>query len=65
MQALALIPGESGETVLYTARLAFPKLSYQDVALPMPTGLVSLFGNVDVSSPDEAEFDAVFNTPVF
>lgn len=65
MQALALIPGETGETAVYSARLAFPKLSYQDVALPLPIGLVSAFGNVDCSSPDEGELDECFTTPIF
>ena len=65
MQALALIPGETGETAVYSARLAFPKLAYKDVSLPLPTGLVSAMGNVDCSSPDDGELDDVFTVPVF
>jgi hypothetical protein len=65
MQALTLIPGESGESAPYTARLAFPKLAYQDISLPLPLGLISAFGNVDVSSPDDGELDDVFTVPVF
>ena len=65
MQALALIPGETGETAVYSARLAFPKLAYKDVSLSLPTGLISAFGNVDVSSPDEGELDECFAVPVF
>ena len=65
MQALALTPGESGESVSYRVSLAFPKLAYKDVSLPLSHGLVSAFGNVDCSSPDEGELDECFTVPVF
>jgi hypothetical protein len=63
--SLILSPGESGESVSYRVSLAFPKLAYKDVSLPLPTGLISAFGNVDVSSPDEGELDEVFTAPIF
>jgi hypothetical protein len=65
LRSLVLTPGESGESVSYRVSLVFPKLSYQDVALPLPIGLVSAFGNVDCSSPDEGELDECFTVPVF
>ncbi len=58
----ALSPGNTGESVPYRVSLVFPKLSYQDVALPVPVDLVSAMGNVDVSSPDD-EIDDVFTFP--
>ena len=65
LHSLVLTPGESGGSQPYRVSLVFPKLSYQDVALPLPIGLVSAFGNVDCSSPDEGELDECFTVPVF
>jgi hypothetical protein len=45
-------PGDSGESIAYHVSLAFPKLSYQDVSLPMPIGLVSEFGNIECICDD-------------
>ena len=63
--SLILSPGESGESVSYRVSLAFPKLAYKDVSLPLSHGFVSALGNVDVSSPDEGELDECFTTPIF
>ena len=64
-RSLILSPGDSGESVSYRVSLAFPKLAYKDVSLPLSHGLVSAFGNVDVSSPEEGELDECFTVPVF
>ena len=65
LRGLVLSPGNTGDSVPYRVSLAFPKLAYKDVSLPLPHGLVSAFGNVDCSSHDEGELDECFTTPIF
>lgn len=57
-------PGDSGETIAYHVSLAFPKLNCQETALPLPSGLVSAFGNMECGNDDTEEMEP-FNIPIF